>query len=280
MSNAAPPAPAPGDPVVHLYTICWNEAAMLPFFFRHYDPVVSRYVFYDDGSTDGTLDLLAAHPRVEIRRFQRVIPDSYVLSAQELHNAAWKDSRGQADWVIWTAVDEHLHHASLGLKAYIRACHDSPTTVVPALGFQMVGNGFPPPGTLLCERLPMGAPHLMFCKLSLFRPEAVREMNYSIGRHAVEPVGILVYPETDALLLLHYKYLERQYTAARNALLAKGLGPLDDANAWGSQYRAEAAVLDAEFEMYRSLSLDTSNPAILKTPGYPYPAWWRYPPFA
>ena len=30
-----------GDP--HLYCLCWNEAPMLPHFFRHYDPLVDRY---------------------------------------------------------------------------------------------------------------------------------------------------------------------------------------------------------------------------------------------
>ena len=44
---------------------------MLPFFFRHYDPIVDRYIVYDDGSTDRTLEMLAAHPRVEVRPFAR-----------------------------------------------------------------------------------------------------------------------------------------------------------------------------------------------------------------
>ena len=41
---------------VDLYTVCWNEADFLPFFFRDYDPWVDRYVVYDDGSTDGTAE--------------------------------------------------------------------------------------------------------------------------------------------------------------------------------------------------------------------------------
>jgi glycosyltransferase involved in cell wall biosynthesis len=98
---------------VDLYTICWNEERMLPFFFRHYDALVDRYVVHDDGSSDATLSLLAAHPRVERRRFPRSVADSYVLSAQALHNTAWKESRGRADWVILTAIDEHLHHPDL-----------------------------------------------------------------------------------------------------------------------------------------------------------------------
>jgi len=50
----------------HLDAICWNDAAMLPYFFRHYDPWVDRYVFYDDGSIDDTLALLANHPRAAV----------------------------------------------------------------------------------------------------------------------------------------------------------------------------------------------------------------------
>ena len=58
-------------PTIHLYTNSWNEMRMLGFFFRHYDPFVDRYVFFDDNSDDGTLDVLRAHPRVVIRRFER-----------------------------------------------------------------------------------------------------------------------------------------------------------------------------------------------------------------
>ena len=52
---------------IDLYTRCWNDAHMLGFFFRHYDPLVQRYVVFDDGSTDGSLDFLRAHPKVEVR---------------------------------------------------------------------------------------------------------------------------------------------------------------------------------------------------------------------
>ena len=98
---------------VHLYTVSWNEQAMLGYFFRHYDRFVDRYVFYDDGSDDGTRERLEAHPRVEIRRFERTDPNSFILSARALYDRHWKESRGAADWVIVGAVDEHLWHPRL-----------------------------------------------------------------------------------------------------------------------------------------------------------------------
>lgn len=106
-------------PVVHLYTICWDEADMLGFFFRHYDAFVDRYVIYDDDSTDGALDILARHPRVELRRFARVHADSFVLSHKAMQDEAWKESRGAADWVVVTAIDEHLHVRGRPMAAYL-----------------------------------------------------------------------------------------------------------------------------------------------------------------
>ena len=82
---------------VHLYTICWNEEYMLPYFFRHHDRVVDRYVIFDDGSTDSTLSSLKRHPGVEIRPLPRLEVDSYALAAKNVHDACWKESRGLAD---------------------------------------------------------------------------------------------------------------------------------------------------------------------------------------
>src|SRR4249920_3649935 len=85
---------------VHLYTRSWNDAVMLPFFFRHYDPIVDRYVVFDDGSTDDSLRLLQSHPKVDLRRLPLYLdPDSRVISASTFFDQCWKESSGHADWV-------------------------------------------------------------------------------------------------------------------------------------------------------------------------------------
>src|SRR4029079_18339767 len=68
------------DTRVHLYAQCWNDATMLPFFFRHYDSFVDKYIIFDDASEDGSLAMLLAHPNVEVRRFPWSDPESFVLS--------------------------------------------------------------------------------------------------------------------------------------------------------------------------------------------------------
>lgn len=156
---------------VQLYTICWNDVAMLPFFFRHYDPWVDRYVMYDDGSTDGTLALLAAHPRVIVRRFDRVLADTLVGSATICQRTMWQESRGQDAWAVVTAIDEHLWHPDMA--GYLARCRAAGITAMPPLGWQMISETFPAEGEMLCDTRRMGAPYWMMNKLSIFDPDAI-----------------------------------------------------------------------------------------------------------
>jgi Glycosyl transferase family 2 len=74
-------------PVVHLYALCWNEERLLPFFFRHYDPFVTRYFIFDHNSTDHSRQILKAHPRVTLGKF-KVRGDSYISKARDFYNHA------------------------------------------------------------------------------------------------------------------------------------------------------------------------------------------------
>ncbi|WP_203074269.1 glycosyltransferase family 2 protein [Falsiroseomonas ponticola] len=258
---------------VHLYTQSLNEEAQLGFFFRHYDPWVERYIVYDDGSTDGTLDILARHGRVEVRRFRRVVPDSFVASAQRLHDTAWKESRGRADWVVITAIDEHLHHPDL--PGYLARCQAAGVSMVPALGYQMVATEFPPPDTTLCQALTWGTAFKGMNKLSLFAPDRLRETRFAPGRHAATPTGDLVCPERDELLLLHYKYLGLDYLVRRQAMLSAGLGARDMERGWGRQYTLPEAENATRFERLRKRAIDTAAPGLDHHDWNPTPRWWR-----
>lgn len=221
-------------PKIHLYTICWNEEDFLDFFFRHYDPFVEEYHFYDDGSDDATLKILKAHPKVHIHPFETT-EDSYILSAKKLHNKFWKNSRNRADWVIITAVDELLYHPNL--EDYLLKCSQKNVTAIPAIGFQMISEEYPIKGSTVTSQISSGAFFKQMNKLSLFNPQEIDETNYVGGRHQADPVGNIKYPEKDELYNLHYKYLSFEKTFERHKELNKKLRAFDKGKNWGHRYR-------------------------------------------
>ncbi len=261
---------------VHLYTLCWNEADILPFFFRHYDPVVDRYVVADDGSTDGSLDILRAHPKVEVRRFQRVVTDSFVLSQQRFQNEVWTESRGRADWVIITAIDEHLTVAG-GLGPYLARCKAEGVTLMVALGYQMVSEAFPEPHECLVETRRRGAPFGVMNKLGIFNPDALTDTGFEPGRHMARPKGRLVFPRRDELMLFHYKLMGKARMLARHREQATGLGPLDQLRGLGLHYSHSEAALLQEWEAFDRSAIDLGGTGFdpAREGCHAGKRWWR-----
>jgi len=246
---------------------------MLRFFFRHYDRFVTRYVIFDDGSTDGSIELLRSNPRVELHRFVRSDPESFCLSEQELSNECWRSSSSSADWVIVTDIDEHLYHPQM--PTLLSRYKELGITLVPALGYQMISEQFPHDDELLCETRFRGAPWPHMCKLSLFDPAAITAINYDPGRHLARPEGHLVLPERDEVLLLHYKFLGFERMRARHGELLSGLGTKDIANNWGHQYAWPEPRLREDWDTVARNAVDIRG----LSPGdsYPLNLWWaRY----
>ena len=243
---------------------------MLPFFFRQYDPIVSRYFLFDDHSSDSSLDLMHTHPNVEVAPLVRSDPDSFALSELSISNECWKRSRGWADWVIVIDIDEHLFHSDL--TALLVRYKALGITIVPALGYQMMSREFPHPDALLSEAHPYGAPWDIYSKLTLFDPSAITEIDYAVGRHHASPTGRVIAPFCDELLLLHYKFLGLERTYARHQQQRSGLRAKDLENSWGYQYTwSEDEFRHAWHEFARNVIDVRSDAAVAN---YPIPRWW------
>lgn len=263
--------------IVHLYTRCWNDAHMLPFMFRHYDPVVQRYIVFDDGSTDGSLEILASHPRVEVRPMPPPSdPSSRIASGTALLENCWRESQGVADWVIVTDADEHLYHRDL--PGYLARLKAEGITIVPALGYQMISDVFPHEDALLCRTVTTGAVSPNHNKLNLFSPNGVRVINFAPGRHNAFPGGdILLAPQTDELLLLHYKYLSFERTHARHQRCQTRQRPKDIAYGWGHKYGWLCEQLRDDWDQVKRQSVDIAAADFNADKDHPRARWWdRY----
>lgn len=257
---------------IDLYALCWNDAAMLGFFFSHYDRLVTRYRIFDDGSSDASLTILANHPRVEIRPMPQEFASLGITArALKLWNHCWKESRGQADWVIVTEIDEHLDHPDL--TGYLRRCGESGITVVPALGYQMLSPQFPSPEECLRVTRSLGAPFTAQSKLNIFDPNAIGEIAYAAGRHTAAPTGRVRAPAHDEVVNRHYKYLGIDYVYRRNAELGARLSDEDAGLAhrwrWGRQELLE------DWASFEAALVDLAAPGFDPSQAHPRPRWWE-----
>lgn len=114
------PAVAPGG--IQLFTVIRNERWRLPWFLSYYRRLgVDRFVFVDNGSTDGGDDYLLAQGS-DVQVFRATVPYSRGQSGLVWLNALMA-SHGQQTWNLYLDVDEALVFPmidELGLKGLVK----------------------------------------------------------------------------------------------------------------------------------------------------------------
>jgi hypothetical protein len=223
--------------ILDVYTCIWNEATFVPFFLAHYGPVCRRIVALDDGSDDGTFEILAAHPKVEVRP----MPEerrSWVLASTRWWNQVWTESP-DADWVLFVAPDE-IVGPDLG-AALIR--HKAAgTTVLKPRGFDMVSE------TTDAASANRGVFNPLYSKPCLFRPDKITGVDMSPGNHDATFAGEVVLREPDDFVFRHYRYLGREQTWARYQALDAKRRAGDRARSFGVQYEMSRQEFDRTFD--------------------------------
>ena len=223
--------------ILDVYTYLWNEATLLPFFLAHYGPACRRIVALDDGSDDGTLEILAAHPNVEVRPMPEE-RDSWVLATTRWQNEVWKESR-DADWVGIVNIDEIV---GPDLKAALARHKAAGATVLKPRGFDMVAETLDPVAAT------RGVFNKKYSKPCLFRPDKITEVELSTGNHRGRFEGEVVSCEPDDLVFRHYRFLGREETWERYQALDAKRRAGDKARGFGFQYGSSRAEFDATFD--------------------------------
>ena len=247
-AQAPRPAAAGGadDPVIHVVAVCFNEAVILPFFLDHYIHFVgaSRIWLHDGGSTDGTAEIAARYPQVEL-----VVKKSEKLDDRELmaiRNEEWKKHREGCDWMIVCDVDEFLYHPRLREK--LAEFKREGITLPMVEGFEMLSKRQPVqrPGHFLWEDVQTGFPVPRYYNKNLIFDPAI-EINYLLGCHSCDPKGPVKRTETFVFKNLHYRMLSHQHIVEKSRRAAARLSDWNKQTNAGFHYRHHAEMSSADY---------------------------------
>ena len=214
---------------VHAYILNYNESRLMPFVMDHLSSYCAEIYLYDNASTDSSLEIARRYERVTIRPYDgKGFDDMLHL---EMKNTIWKASRGKADWVVVSDLDEFLYHKDI--LGRLRLLKENGCTVVRPNGYDMVMTEWPVEGISIFKQGDKGVRNANYDKCICFDPNKIEDMKYCVGAHSADPVGdVCIYDWSD-FLLLHYKYVtlkkqlkwaEETYKRINKDNLAKGYG--------------------------------------------------------
>ena len=229
-------------PIIHYYAVCWNEEKMLPFVFDYYGKFVDKFVIYDNGSTDRTMEIVNSQPNAELIHFETEGFDDAIHA--KIKNSCWKHSRGKADFVIVCDVDEFLYHEKLEEK--LIELHKAHISLPDTEGFNMYCSEFPLEGLPITQQVKTGIADGAYNKSILFDPYRIVEINYTPGAHHANPIGI-VKRSHESLKVLHYKNLGLENVIERYHVLANRLSENNISEDLGTHYMYSDTKIASDF---------------------------------
>lgn len=195
---------------IDLYTQVRNEEKLMPYFLRHYSTFVDRIFIIDDKSTDKTVEIAKRNPKVKILRpnysegFDEIVRNTYFEDVYK------KYSRGNADWVIYVDGDEFVYHKNI-LKV-LEEQKNVGRKLLKMTGYAMVSEKFPTTFGQIYEECNRGTRSRRYDKIIVFNPDI--GIVFTDGRHSL-PFSGSVRAYRCGLVLLHYKYLSREFIMKR-----------------------------------------------------------------
>ncbi len=171
----------------------------------------ANITIYDNLSTDRSKEIILSSGCTYIPYDSggQIRDDLYL----KIKNNAWKGSK--ADFCIIVDIDEFLE-----VPSDLEDC-----TMVRTKGYDIVG---PPPSR-------NGVFNPMYSKFCMFRPDQIKEINFSPGCHNCSPSGNIKV-STQTANLLHYKYISEEYVYARHKVYQGRISDINRTYQWGIEY--------------------------------------------
>jgi hypothetical protein len=211
--------------MVTVHTITYNEEIMVEFFVNHYRKNFPNCIIkiYDNYSTDNTVEI-AKKLGCDIIYYNSndKLSDSKYL---EIKNNCWKTS--DTDWVIVCDCDELIDIDEEELITN----QQNGITLFKFMGYDIVNYD----KNINLDRMEYGNRNKTYDKTLLFKKTVIQEINYDPGCHTCSPIGINVYSEL-RYKLLHYKYIDIDYTISRYKLFFNRLSDENHKFQWSYHY--------------------------------------------
>jgi len=242
-------------PIIHVYTIFYNEEIILPYLLRHYD-FAEKIVCFDNQSTDRSPDIVDSHPQTE-----RIVFDTDGQLFDSIHvrlKGEYRKSRGIADWVICVDADEFIYHPDL-INLLIEYRKQGIT--YPKIdGFEMVADDLPTTKGQIYEEIKNGFPNEGYGKRVVFDP--MLEIKFDAGCHRAIVEGNKVESEKPEIKLLHYRFLGKKFFVQRSIERKARVSEENKKAGWGTHYLNPEGYFSNLFDEVRAVS----KPVVTESP--------------
>jgi glycosyltransferase involved in cell wall biosynthesis len=239
---------------IDVFSICYNEEIILPYFLKHYKKFVRNITIYDNMSTDNSVDIMNEYgvnviPFDTGNRFEESV-------LMNIRNTCWKGS--DADWVIVCDADELIYHENIvDVLTNINANH------IITEGYEMMSENLPTTKGQIYEELKVGHFKEDYSKPCLFKPSEITDINFRPGNHTADPTGSNVISVSDSgIKLLHYKYLNREILIKKYEHYKIRQSDEMKRNGWGNYQQWDANVINSQFNSWLLMSnniIDNGN---------------------
>lgn len=206
------------DIKVHVYSFVWNEIEILPYVVDYWKKYANHVTVYDNGSDDGSREYLSRFKWITVEPFDMGDGMNDTIFQQK-KNECWKQSRGKADFVVVCDADEMLCGPDIA-GSLIRMKESGATVCIPRY-YDLFSEEYPTytKGKMLHDISPL-AVHNGSSKALLFDPNAIDDINYTVGAHRCDPKGRVKWYEGSEIFYLHVGHnLSFEYKMERIAKL-------------------------------------------------------------
>lgn len=214
---------------VAVFSICHDEEAFLPYFFRHYKSFADYIAILDNHSTDNSFKICEQESH-HVERFDTDGLHKIDLMTS-LKNSYWKSLKDY-DWVFIVDIDEIVYHSDM--RTFLENAKEQRYTVLKPTAYQMICEAYPIGDGQITDIMPFGvlstkevSQALLSCdtfdKKCIISPKDIQETKYGYGAHHARMTGQVKELCDPNLKLLHYRFLGLDYLFAKNRMRATRL---------------------------------------------------------